>query len=149
MQNEATTVNEYLSQLPPDRRDIISKVREVILKHLPKGYSESMQWGMIGYGIPLSRYPKGYLNNSNVPLCYVSLGSQKNYMSLYLMNVYGDKTLYEWFVSEWKKRGKKLDMGKSCVRFKKLDDLQLDVIGQVIQKTSVDEYIDIYEQSRK
>jgi hypothetical protein len=146
MQSKAQTVSAYIKELPSERRKIVEAVRRTIKKHLPKGYQESMQYGMISYCVPLKTYPKGYLGNSKVPLCYAALASQKNYTSLYLMNVYGKEE--KWFRDEYRKSGKKLDMGKSCVRFKSLDDLPLAVIGKAIARTSVPAYIEMYEAGR-
>ena len=143
---QPTRVEEYIEGLPEERRSAIASLREIILDHLPEGYSEEMDFGMIAYVVPLSVYPKTYNGH---PLMYAALASQKNYMSLYLMNVYSDPGTQEWFSEKFRSRGKKLDMGKSCVRFKKLDDLPLDVIGQVIARTSPAEWIAIYEASRK
>lgn len=145
MKSNATTVAEYLSELPDDRRAAIEEVREVILANLPDGYVESMNWGMISYGIPLERYPDTY---NNQPLGYAALASQKNYMSLYLMNVYADEAQLDDFVARYRDSGRKLDMGKSCVRFKKVDDLPLDLIGEVIGSTSVEQMISNYESAR-
>ena len=144
--SKATTVDEYLDELPADRRDAVEAVRSVILEHLPMGYEETMQYGMIGYVVPLERYPVTY---NGQPLGIAALASQKNYMSLYLMNVYGDPETERWFVEEYEASGKKLDMGKSCVRFKKLDDLPVDLVGKAIARTSVDEFIGMYEASRR
>jgi hypothetical protein len=144
MKNKAATVDEYLASLPEDRRDAVQAVREVILQHLPEGYEEGMQYGMISYYVPFSRLAKTY---NGQPLGYVALASQKNYMSLYLTGVYASEALAEWFVSAYKQTGKKLDMGKSCVRFKKLSDLPLDVVGQAVAKVSVDELIHIHNQT--
>lgn len=146
MQSSAQTVQEYLESLPEDRRHALESVRQVILEHLPEGYEEGMQYGMIGYYIPLSRYPKTYNGQA---LGYAALASQKNYMSLYLMNIYGDPQIEQWFREEFRRTGKRLDMGKSCVRFKRVDDLPLDLIGQAIALASVDEFIHCYERSRK
>ena len=121
---------------------VISAVREVILTNLPEGYEECMSYGMIGYVVPHSLYPKGYHCNPKQPLPFACLGSQKNHMAIYLMNVYGDKATEEWFRKAWQASGKRLDMGKSCVRFKKLEDIPLDVIGQVVARTPVKNYID-------
>lgn len=148
MRSNAKTVKEYLDGLPPDRRKAVSEVRKVIKKHLPKGFKEAMQYGMIGYVVPLSKYPEGYLNDPEVPLPYAALASQKNHISVYLMSVYGDKKLYEWFLKEWGKTGKKINMGKACVRFRKLEDIPLELIGKVIGKVSVDEHIKKYEAAR-
>jgi hypothetical protein len=140
------TVRQYLDSLKPDRQQAIEQVRQVILDNLPKGYEESVGLGMLMYGVPLSRYPDTYNGH---PLCYAALASQKNYMTVYLMSVYGDKKTEQWFRSRFKAAGKKLDMGKSCVHFKTVDDLPLDVIGEVISKVPVDRWISLYEQSRK
>ncbi len=141
MKSSAKTVNEYLRSLPDDRREAISAVREVILAHLPKGFEECMSYGMIGYVVPHRIYPAGYRCDPKLPLPYANLGSQKDHMALYLMCVYGDKATEQWFRKAWQAAGKKLDMGKSCVRFKKLEDVSLEVIGQVIARVPVDEYI--------
>ena len=145
MQSAATTVGDYLAELPPERRNAISAVRDVVLENLPPGYEEAISYGMIGYVIPLERYPDTY---NGQPLGLAALASQKNYMSLYLMNVYGDEKIEKWFHGEWKKTGKKLNMGKSCVRFKKLEDLPLDLVGRAVARTGVEDYIKIYEASR-
>jgi hypothetical protein len=146
MTSSAKTVDEYLSGLPPDRRTAIGAVRNVILSNLPKGYEEIMQYGMIGYVVPHSLYPAGYHCNPSQPLTFASLGSQKNHMAIYLCNVYGHKETETWFRKAYQATGKKLDMGKSCVRFKKLEQLPLEVIGQVIARTPVDKYIAGVEQ---
>lgn len=145
MHSKAKTVAEYLREMPEDRRKSISKVREVILKNLPAGYQETMLYGMIGFVVPLKIYPKGYLGQKDVPVTYAGLANQKNYMSIYLMNVYGNKEVEKWFKREYTKGGKKLDMGKSCVRFKSVEQLNLKVIGQAIAKTSVKQYISAIE----
>jgi len=142
---DARTVEEYLETLPGDRREAISAVREVILANLPEGYEESMNWGMISYEIPLSRYPKTY---NKRPLAMAALASLKNYMTLYLMTVYGDKDTEAWFHERYRASGKKLDMGKSCVHFRKLADLPLDLVGETIRRVSVDKYIERYERAR-
>lgn len=148
MKSKATTVKQYLAELPPDRRAAIEAVRKIILKHLPKGYKEGMQWGMISYYVPLELYPAGYGENKNVPLPYVALASQKNYMALYLTNVYADGK-EGWFKEAYKKTGKKLDMGKGCVRFKKLDDLPLELVGKAVALMPVKTWIEIYRKSRE
>jgi hypothetical protein len=141
----AKTIEEYLQTLAPDRREAISKVRDVILENLPVGYEETMNWGMISYEIPLSRYPKTY---NKQPLMMAALAAQKSYMSLYLLTVYGDKNTEAWFHERYKASGKKLDMGKSCVHFRKLDDLPIDLVGETIRRCSVDQYIERYERAR-
>ncbi len=149
MQSKAKTAVEYLNSLPKDRRIALETVRNVIFKNLPEGYEEVMQYGMIAYIVPLSLYPMGYLGNKDVPLTYVGLASQKNHMALYLTNIYGDKTSESWFKRIYEASGKKMDIGKSCVRFRKLEDLPLDVIGRAVAKTAVKAFIKIYESSRK
>jgi hypothetical protein len=145
MQSTAKTVDEYLASLAPGRRTVLSAVRDVVRRNLPKGFEESLSSGAISYEIPLSRYPKTY---NEKPLGYAALAAQKNYYALYLMSVYGDPKREKAFRSAFEKAGKKLDMGKSCVRFKSLDDLPLDVIGQTIASMTPDEYIAKYELSR-
>jgi len=146
MTSTAKTVEEYLAGLPPDRRTAISAVRDVILANLPGGYEEVMQYGMIGYVVPHSIYPAGYHCDPSKPLSYAMLGSQKNHMAIYLCTVYGHKETESWFRKTYEATGKKLDMGKSCVRFKKIEQLPLEVIGQVIARTPVDKYIACIEQ---
>lgn len=140
--SNAKTVDAYLAELNPDRKAVMTQVRSAILERLPDGYQEAMQYGMISYVIPLETYPKTY---NKQPLQYAALASQKNYMSLYLMNVYGDEDTERWFVEEYEKSGKKLDMGKSCVRFKTLDDLPMELIGDVIARTPVSVFLERYE----
>jgi hypothetical protein len=135
------TVSDYLRSLSPERRTAISTVRKVIRAHLPEGYEEYLLYGMIGYAVPHQLYPAGYHCKPDLPLPYTLLGSQKNHMALHLMAVYGDKKLTEWFQTAWKATGKRLDMGKDCVRFKRVEDLPLEVIGQVIAKVPVKNYI--------
>lgn len=149
MKINANTVQEYLDQLPQERRETVGKVRNMILENLPEGYEEGIQYGMIGYFVPLSIYPKGYLEDKKTPLPYIGLASQKNHMSLYLNCIYAKQDLYSWFTEEYKKTGKKMEIGKSCVRFKKLEDLPLSLVGRAVAKIPVREYIDIYEESRK
>ena len=143
MKSKASTVEEYLAQLPADRRDAMETVRKVILKNLPRGYEEVLQYGMLSYVVPLKVFPAGYLNRKNEPLPYVCLASQKNYMSIYIMSAYGDEEAQ--FRQEYEATGKRLDMGKSCVRFKKIDDLPLDLIAQAVNRVPVRAYLDFYE----
>lgn len=142
----ATTPGEYLDALPPDRQEAVSQVRRVILDHLPEGYREGMYFGMLGYYVPLERYPGTY---NGQPLAIAALASQKRYMSLYLMAVYGDPQTERWFRDAWAASGKKLDMGKSCVRFTQVADLPLDLIGQTIARVGVDDYIARYEAAHQ
>ncbi len=144
----ATTVAEYLAALPADRRAAICAVRTVINKNLPDGYEEGMQFGMIGWYVPLSLYPAGYGGNRKVPLPLVGLASQKSGMVLHMIGLYLNPALSTWFTSEYETSGKKLDMGKGCVRFKKLDDLPLDVIGRIVARVPVEEHIATYEVTR-
>ena len=139
------TVDEYLGSLPADRREALSAVRAVILEHLPDGFVETIEFGMPSYVVPLERYPNTY---NGRPLPLASLASQKRYMSLYLLGVYGDEGASTWFRERWTETGKKLDMGKSCVRFRRLDDLPLELVGEAIGRLSVDEFLAAYERSR-
>jgi hypothetical protein len=147
MQSKAATVEAYLAELPEDRRDAIQAVRETILANLPKGYEEGMQYGMIGYFVPHSIYSPGYHCNPQEPLPFASLASQKNYMSLYLFCIYSSEEHATWFHKAWIKAGKRLDMGKSCVRFRKLEDVPLSVIGQAVKRVPVKKFIEHYESA--
>ncbi len=138
----APTVAAYLAELPADRRAVVSKVRAAIRKHMPKGYSEQMAYGMITWQIPLETFADTY---NKQPLQYVGLAAQKNTYAVYLMAVYGDAELEKWWRSAYKAAGKKLDMGKSCVRFKSLDDLPLDVLGECVSRVSVAQYLERYQ----
>jgi hypothetical protein len=149
MPSKAATVEQYLFELPDDRRQAVEAVREVILANLDQDYEEGMQYGMIGYYVPHRVYPAGYHCDPKQPLPFAALASQKNYMSLYLMCVYGDSPHAKWFQDAWAKTGKKLDMGKSCVRFKRLEDLALDVIGEAIRRVPARKYIEFCEAARK
>ena len=146
MQSSAKTVQEYLQELPADRRAAINAVRGVIFANLPKGYEECMSYGMIGYVVPHSIYPKGYQCNPKLPLPFVNLASQKNHMALYLLCCYGDPKLKAWLEKAWKDAGKKFDMGGGCLRFKNLEDVPLEVIGQLVVSLPVDVYIRRIEQ---
>jgi len=145
MPAKPTTVKAYVDSLPADRRKGIRAVRTAVNRALPKGYKEGIQYGVIGWFVPHSIYPDGYHCSPDQPLPFAGLASQKQYMSLYLMCIYGDAKHRSWFEKEWKKTGKKLDMGKSCIRFKKLDDLALDVIAKVIKRTSAKRHVAMYE----
>jgi hypothetical protein len=149
MQSKAATVEQYLAALPSDRRAAIQAVRTVILKNLDVSYEEGMQYGMIGYYVPHSVYPAGYHCDPKQPLPFAALASQKNYMSLYLMCLYVGAEQFNWFQEAWAKTGKKLDMGKSCIRFKRLEDLPLDVIGKLIKRVSAKKHIAQYEAATK
>ena len=143
--SKAATVDEYLAELPPERREVVSAVRDMVRRHLPKGYEEAMAFGMIGYAVPLSRYPVTY---NRQPLAYVAIAAQKNYCSLYLMSAYTDSADERAVREAFQRAGKKLDMGKSCIRFKRADDIPLEAIGRIIARNSVDEWIATYERAR-
>ncbi|MHC4091185.1 MAG: DUF1801 domain-containing protein [Planctomycetota bacterium] len=149
MQSKAQTVNQYLAELPDDRREVLQAIRAVILKNLPKGYEEGMLYGAIAYFVPHSVYPPGYHCDPRQPLPFAGLASQKNHMSLSLMCVYDDQEHEAWFRDAWAKSGKKLDMGKSCVRFKKIDDVPLKVIGEAIKRVPAKKFIEHYESMVK
>ena len=145
MTEKPTTVEEYLAEQSLERREALAEVRRVILENLPKGYAEVMQYGLISYVIPLARYSKTY---NKQPLAYISLAAQKNYMSIYLMGVYSDPESESWFVQRYRDSGKRLDMGKACVRFRTLNDLPLDLVGESVSRTSVEDFIERYETAR-
>ncbi|MGE0870424.1 MAG: DUF1801 domain-containing protein [Kofleriaceae bacterium] len=145
MRNSATTVKQYLASLPAERRPAIARVRDVINANLPNGYEEGMSFGMICWYVPFTRLAKTY---NGQPLCYAALASQKNHMALYLMAVYGHKAVEREFRKGFADAGKKLDMGKSCVRFTAIDDLPLEVIGKTIARVGVDDYVELYERTR-
>ena len=152
MQSKAATVDQYLASLPEDRREALKQVRKVILENLDKSYEEGMQYGMIGYYVPHSVYPAGYHCDPKQPLPFSGLASQKQHMSLYLLGVYGSEEMKQQFIDAWIASGKKLNkstMGKACIRFKKVDDLPLDVIGKTIKSMSAKKYIAHYEAAIK
>lgn len=138
MRSEAKTVNQYLEELPPDRRDAIKRIREVVLAHLPDGYEEAMNWGMITYQVPLNVYPDTY---NRKPLMYAALASQKHHMALYLTGIYLSDERRRMFEAAYRASGKRLDVGKSCVRFKRIDDLPLDVIAETIGSMPVHDFV--------
>ena len=149
MQSKAKSVNEYLKDLPVERFKIISDLRNVILKNLPVGFAEEMSYGMIGYVVPKNIYPNGYHCNPKLPLPFMGLASQKNYISVYHMAMY-DKRLIEWFSKSWSKRSnQKLDIGVCCIRIKKFDEIPIDLIGELARKINVKEWISIYESQIK
>ncbi|MFM1873279.1 MAG: hypothetical protein RL398_2701 [Planctomycetota bacterium] len=148
MQSKAATIPDYLASLPEDRRTVVATLHDFMLKHLAKGFEAGMSYGMIGYAVPHRTYPNGYHCDPRQPLPFAGLASQKGHFSLYLMALYlNDKGEDDgWFQEAWAKTGKKLDMGKSCIRFKKLDDLALDVIAAALKRWTVDGYIATYEK---
>jgi hypothetical protein len=138
MRSDAVTVDDYLAELPDDRRAALAAVREIVLANLPAGFEEIMQYGMISYVVPLDRFPTTYNGQA---LAVASLANQKRHMALYLMGIYGDEDAAAWLQETWAATGKKLDMGKSCLRFRRLDDLALDLVGAAIARTTVDDLI--------
>jgi uncharacterized protein YdhG (YjbR/CyaY superfamily) len=150
MEYNATSPEDYISQVPEEHQDILKKLRKVIKQNLPKGFEEGIQYGMIGYYVPHSMYPDGYHCTPSEPLPFMSFASQKNSVNLYHMGIYAKPELHDWFVNEYPKHCKrKLDMGKSCMRFKKLDEIPFDLIAELTTKMSVDEWIQIYEDAYK
>ncbi len=145
MQSKASDVASYLKELSSDRRAAMEAVRAVILKNIDAGFQESMQYGMIGYSVPHSIYPNGYHCDPKQPLSFAALASQKNYMSLYVCSAYGDPEIDQWIRNEFQKAGKKLDMGKCCIRFKSLEELPLEVIARLFQRITLVEYVNRYE----
>ena len=144
----ASTVAEYLAALPTDRGEALNKVRRGINRALPPGYEEGIQWGMISWFVPLSTYPAGYGGNKKVALPLISLASMKNYMALHLVCFYGQPELREWFLAQYAKSGKKLDMGKGCLRFRATEDLAMDVIEKALAKLPVAKYVAGYQAMR-
>lgn len=150
MQSKAAAVKEYLSEIPEERADSFNKLRTVIIKNIPKGFEECMSYGMIGFVVPHKLYPKGYHCDPKLPLGFIAIGSQKNFIAFHHMGIYGSPTLLAWFVSEYPKHSKaKLDMGKGCIRFKKMDDIPYKLIGELMKKISVKEYILLVEEALK
>jgi hypothetical protein len=139
-------IDVYLSALPEDRKGVMEKLIAVMKKNLPKGFSLDFSYGMIGFCIPHSIYPKGYHCDSKIALPFVSIASQKNFIALYHMGIYAEPTLLDWFVAEYPKHVKsKLDMGKSCIRFKKMEEIPFDLIGELMKKMSPQDWINLYE----
>ncbi len=150
MQLKANNVEEYLGQLPQERVKHFAKLRETILENLPKGFEETLIYGMIGYVVPHSLYPDGYHVDSKLPLPFVNIASQKNFIAFYHMGIYANPKLLDWFVAEYPKHCKrKLDMGKSCIRFKKVDEIPFELLGELMQKMSKDEWVSLYEKNVK
>ena len=145
MQSDASTVEEYLADLPADRREALTAIRDTVNASLDDGFAEGMEYGMVTWGVPLERYPTTY---NGKPLGVVSLASQKNHMALYLMCLYSDDGLEEWFRQQYVDRGMKLDLGKSCVRFKSLDEVPLDVLADLLRRITPEQHIARYEASR-
>ena len=148
VQSKAATAQQYIQELPAEKRSVVEKVRRVILDNLPKGYEEMMQYGMLSYAVPLSVYPSGYGRDKKTPLMYLGLAAQKNFYVIHSIALYADSKLLEWFTIEYKKSGKKLDMGKGCIRFKKLEDLPLELIAKLAAKIKPEQYAEIYDKLR-
>jgi hypothetical protein len=150
MISKAKSPAEYLNEVPSDRLVAVEKLRNTILENLPQGFEEGMSYGMIGYYVPHSIYPNGYHCDTKLPLPFMSFASQKNSINFYHMGIYANKELYDWFVSEYPNYSKKkLDMGKSCMRFKKEEDIPFQLIGELVQKISVQDWIETYETAFK
>jgi uncharacterized protein YdhG (YjbR/CyaY superfamily) len=146
VRSDADSVEQYLAELPDDRRDAIETVRDVIVENLPEGYTEEMNFGMITYSVPLATYPDTY---NGQPLMYAALASQKNHMAVYLSGVYADEAHRDAFLDKYRETGKRLDMGKSCVRFRRIDDLPVELIGETISGIDVDTFVEVHEASRR
>ncbi|MEP1151767.1 MAG: DUF1801 domain-containing protein [Balneola sp.] len=150
MTSKASTPDEYVAELPEERSTAIQKLRDTIKENLPDGFEETMSYGMIGYVVPHSIYPNGYHCSPELPLPFMNIASQKNYIALYHSGIYADEKLLNWFTSEYPKYVKtKLDMGKSCVRFKKPEQIPYELIGELVQKMSVQDWVDKYESAVK
>jgi uncharacterized protein YdhG (YjbR/CyaY superfamily) len=146
MQSNAKNPEEYSNSLPEERKEVIETLRNVITANLPEGFEETMSYGMIGFVVPHAIYPEGYHCDPKIPLPFLSIASQKNFVALYHMGMYSNKVLHDWFVEEYPKYCKtKLDMGKSCIRFKKMNDIPFELIGELCQKMTVQEWISTYK----
>ena len=147
---KAESPESYIESIPDERREVFSSIRNTLLKYLPHGFEETMNYGMIGYVVPKSIYPAGYHCNTEDPLPFISIANQKNFIALYHMGIYADETLLNWFVQAYGKAcTTKLDMGKSCIRFKKMNDIPLDLIAQLAGKMQVEDWIALYESKLK
>lgn len=150
MQSKAKTVDEYMVELPKERFDAINLLRDTILKNIPIGFVEEMNYGMIGYVVPHSLYPKGYHCNPTLPLPFINVASQKNFIAIYHMGIYANPNLLKWFIDEYPKYSSlKVDMGKSCIRFKKINAIPYQLIGKLVQKMTVNEWINCFESQLK
>jgi len=150
MQSKATTVDQYMAELPEERQKAMAQLRKVIKKNIPKGFKEEMNYGMVGYVVPHSKYPAGYHCNPKDPLPFMSVASQKNFIAIYHMGIYANPKLLKWFTdAHTKASSKKLDMGKSCIRYKKPEDIPYELIGELASKISPDDWIAIYESNLK
>jgi uncharacterized protein YdhG (YjbR/CyaY superfamily) len=150
MTSEAKTPAQYIKELPADRKEAVSELRNAVLKNIPEGFTEVMSYGMLGYVVPHEIYPAGYHCNPKLPLPFVAIASQKNFIAFYHMGIYANPKLLRWFVEEYPKHSKsKLDMGKSCVRFKKPEHIPYKLIGELMKKMSVENWVEVYEKNFK
>lgn len=150
MQIPSTSAPDYISQIPVERQESFNRLRNVILANIPEGFEESTGYGMMGYSVPHSIYPAGYHCDPKQPLPFLGIASQKNFVAVYHMGIYADPELLDWFVNEFPKHSKlKLDMGKSCIRFKKPDQIPFELIGELAKKMTVDQWIELYEKNMK
>jgi uncharacterized protein YdhG (YjbR/CyaY superfamily) len=150
MNLRATSVTDYLSKVPEERQEAFNKLRDTIIANLPDGFSEELSYGMIGYVVPKSTYPAGYHCDPKLPLPFLSIANQKNFIAVYHMGIYANPELMEWFVAEYPKHVKtKLDMGKSCIRFKKMETIPFDLIGELVSKMTAEQWVEIYETNVK
>lgn len=149
MQSKASTPADYLAELPEDRKPAINKLREIILKNIPEGFEEQMSYGMLGYVVPHSLYPAGYHCTPKLPLPFIAMASQKNFISIYHMGLYEEGDLLNWFLEEFAKTGYKLDMGKCCVRFKNMEKIPYKLIEELVTKVTVNQWIETYEKLYK
>lgn len=150
MQIPATSVEDYISQIPEERQEVFKKLFDTITENLPKGFTKGVSYGMVGWDVPLETFPAGYHCTPGSPLPFMGLASQKNFIALYHMGIYAKPELLDWFVEEFPKHSKrKLDMGKSCIRFKKMDEIPFELIAELSKKMTVDEWINIYETNFK
>ena len=150
MQSNSVNPQDYIASLPADRKEVVERLHSIILENLPKGFTANIGYGMLGYSVPHSIYPEGYHCNPQLPLPFISLASQKNSINLYHMGIYADEALLSWFQTEYAKHcTSKLDMGKSCIRFKKLDQIPYELIGELCRKISVEQWISTYESKFK
>ncbi|WP_143884725.1 DUF1801 domain-containing protein [Chryseobacterium binzhouense] len=150
MQISSTSIEDYVSKLPEERQEVFKKLFDTIKNHLPEGFEENISYGMIGWGVPLEKYPAGYHCTPGSPLPFISVASQKNFIAVYHMGMYAKPELLNWFTEEFPKHSKrKLDMGKSCIRFKKMDEIPFELIAELSKKMTVDEWISLYEANYK
>jgi hypothetical protein len=150
MQSTAKTPKEYIDSLPEERKLAVQKIQKIVLDNLPAGFEETMGYGMMGYVVPHSIYPDGYHCDPKTPLPFMGMASQKNFIAFYHMGIYADSKLYDWFVAEYPKHCKtKLDMGKSCIRFKKMNDIPYKLLGELVTKMTVKDWVSLYEENYK